>query len=107
MMRAASYLHSPGRSWPREIRPFPIAPMLMRLDGANAPSADDGTIDGKPEITEVAASVLPAVCRKSRSDRDISSSFWLGLKTQPYIHFSTAQHANRSPPPLTANRQPP
>ena len=60
-MRAASYFQSLGRSWPREIRPFPIAPMLIRLDGANAPKTDAGTIDGKPDTTDAAAKVLPAV----------------------------------------------
>ncbi len=47
-MRAPSCFQMPGMSWPREIRPTPIAPTLMRLLGAAAPSTDAGTIDGKP-----------------------------------------------------------
>ena len=33
MIRAVSYFQMPGRSWPREMRPLPIAPTLMRLLG--------------------------------------------------------------------------
>ena len=54
----------PGRSWPREMRPVPIAPTLMRLLGAVAPKTDAGTIAGKPAAsTEVA----PRPCAASPS----------------------------------------
>jgi hypothetical protein len=41
----------------------------MRLEGAHAPSTDDGTIEGKPEIAVVAASVFPAADQKITSRR--------------------------------------
>ena len=56
----------PGRSWPREMRPVPMAPTLIRFDGDAAPSTDDGTIDGKPLATTDAASPDPAVARNVR-----------------------------------------
>lgn len=61
-MRARSFRQIPGMSWPREMRPVPIAPTLMRLPGAEAPKTDAGTIAGKP-ATSVA---LLAVLTKSR-----------------------------------------
>src|SRR3954449_4312040 len=56
----------PGRSWPREMRPVPMAPTLMRFEGDAAPSTEDGTIDGKPLATTDAARPEPAVARKVR-----------------------------------------
>jgi hypothetical protein len=35
-------------SWPREIRPVPIAPTVIRLLGAFLPKTVEGTMDGKP-----------------------------------------------------------
>src|SRR5437867_8917419 len=46
-MRAVSCFQTPGRSCPREIRPFPMAPTLILLLGAVAPSTDAGTMAGK------------------------------------------------------------
>ena len=51
MIRAESCFQMPGRSWPREMRPVPIAPTLIRLLGAAAPRTDDGTMAGKPATT--------------------------------------------------------
>ena len=48
MIRAVSNFQMPGRSCAREIRPLPIAPTLMRLEGAAAPRTDEGTIAGNP-----------------------------------------------------------
>ena len=59
MIRAVSYFHSPGRSWPREMRPLPIAPMLMRLPGELAPSTDAGTIAGNPAAMAETAAPVP------------------------------------------------
>ncbi len=48
------------------MRPVPMAPTLIRFDGDAAPSTEDGTIDGKPLATTVAASPDPAVARNVR-----------------------------------------
>ena len=48
MIRACANFQTPGMSWPREIRPTPIAPMLIWLLGACAPSTEAGTMVGKP-----------------------------------------------------------
>src|ERR1700760_2936472 len=47
MIRALSYCRMPGMSCPREMRPTPIAPTLMRLLGAYWPNTLAGTIAGK------------------------------------------------------------
>ena len=39
---------TPGISWPREMRPTPMAPMVMRLEGAVAPKTELGTMAGNP-----------------------------------------------------------
>src|SRR5579863_181707 len=38
----------PGMSCPREMRPTPMAPTLMRLLGAYCPNTEAGTMAGKP-----------------------------------------------------------
>jgi hypothetical protein len=53
-------------SCPREMRPTPIAPMLIRLLGAAFPKTDAGTIAGKPAAIDVAAATLPADERNDR-----------------------------------------
>src|SRR4029078_8345408 len=58
----------PGRSCTREIRPVPIAPILIWLLGAFAPSTDAGTIDGKPAATDEARRPPPVVAMNSRRD---------------------------------------
>jgi len=55
-------------SCPREIRPTPIAPTLIRLLGDVLPKTVAGTIAGNPAATVVAAAALPAVARKDRRD---------------------------------------
>ena len=67
-MRAESCFQMPGRSWPLEMRPVPIAPTLMRLLGYVAPKTVDGTIDGNPDTTE--APTTPAVDAVTNSRRD-------------------------------------
>src|SRR5262249_49322201 len=64
VMRAMSCCQMPGRSWPREMRPVPMAPTLMRLPGDVAPNTDEGTMAGKPATTEEAMTPFPAVARK-------------------------------------------
>ena len=44
---------TPGMSWPREMRPAPMAPMLMRLEGAVAPKTELGTMAGNPAAMAV------------------------------------------------------
>src|SRR5262245_44293016 len=56
----------PGRSWPREMRPVPIAPTLIRLLGDVAPNTEAGTMAGKPAATDEAIIPLPAVARNRR-----------------------------------------
>ena len=66
MILALSCFQSPGRSCPREIRPLPIAPTLIRFPGELAPRTDAGTIDGKPvaPVDEAdATTVAPATPR--------------------------------------------
>ena len=46
--RALSYCSTPGRSWTRAMRPAPIWPTFMRLEGANWPKTEAGTMEGKP-----------------------------------------------------------
>ena len=60
MIRAVSNLRMPGMSCPREMRPTPMAPTLMRLPGEVAPKTDAGTMAGKPVATDAAAAALPA-----------------------------------------------
>jgi len=67
-MRAAGCFQTPGMSWPREIRPHPMAPMFVRLDGANGPTTDAGTIAGNPETSEAPTAPFPAVARNARLD---------------------------------------
>ena len=66
MIRAASCFQIPGRSWPREMRPVPIAPTLMRLPGAFAPNTEAGTIAGKPPSTDVETIPVAATVMNSR-----------------------------------------
>jgi hypothetical protein len=68
MIRAASCFQMPGRSWTREIRPFPIAPMLMRFPGDRLPSTDEGTMAGNPPAMDDKTTALPVVIMKSRRD---------------------------------------
>src|SRR5262245_59101304 len=71
MIRAVSYFQTPGMSWPREMRPVPIAPTLIFLLGAAAPKTEAGTIEGKPEArTDVAPRPWAAIVRAFR--REIS-----------------------------------
>ena len=49
MMRAWSNCRMPGMSWPREMRPTPMAPTLMRLLGAYWPKTVGGHDGGKAE----------------------------------------------------------
>jgi hypothetical protein len=42
--------------------------MFVRLDGANGPTTDAGTIAGKPETSEAATAPFPAVARNARLD---------------------------------------
>src|SRR5215831_7443145 len=65
MILAVSYCQMPGKSCPREMRPVPIAPTLMRLPGENAPSTDEGMMAGKPAT----AATLPASPRNWRRVR--------------------------------------
>jgi hypothetical protein len=65
-MRASSYCHSPGRFCTREMRPTPIAPMLMRVLGAICPSTLDGTIVGKPAAAATPAAVFTKLRREIR-----------------------------------------
>src|SRR5215472_19319174 len=57
-MWASSYFQIPGMSWPREMRPTPIAPTLMRLEGALCPKTDAGTMAGKAAPAAMAAPPL-------------------------------------------------
>ena len=68
MIRAVSCFQMPGRSCPREMRPMPIAPTLIRLPGAAAPKTDEGTMAGKPATTDEATTPWPAVARNLRRD---------------------------------------
>src|SRR3954463_8614797 len=68
MMRAMSCCQMPGRSCPREMRPTPMAPMLMRLLGDAGPRTEAGTIAGNPPIADEATRPAPAVFRKLRRD---------------------------------------
>ena len=68
MILADGCFHSPGRSCPREMRPVPMAPMLMRLLGACAPKTEEGTIAGKPEATAAAPSPFAAAVTNARRD---------------------------------------
>src|SRR5215470_15950016 len=51
----------PGKSWTREMRPMPIAPILMRLLGAFCSKTLAGTMVGKP----AAAAAVMAVFKNS------------------------------------------
>src|SRR5260370_15433813 len=53
----------PGRSWTREMRPRPMAPMLMRLVGASCPKTLDGTMVGKPAAAAAPSDVFRNVLR--------------------------------------------
>jgi hypothetical protein len=55
-----------GRSWVREMRPTPMAPMLMRLLGAFWPNTVDGTIAGKPATAAAPRLVFRIDRRESR-----------------------------------------
>ncbi len=74
MMRAVSCFQIPGRSCPREIRPVPMAPTLMRLLGDAAPNTDEGTIAGNPATTEEATAACPADARNRRRDGPLDVS---------------------------------
>ena len=69
MMRAMSCFQMPGRSCPREMRPVPIAPMLMRLlgdVGAEAPTTARSA--GNPDTTDGADDAF-ARCRQEVAPR--------------------------------------
>src|SRR5687767_9075291 len=70
----------PGRSCPREMRPVPMAPTLMRLLGDVAPNTEAGTMAGKPAATDDATIPLPAVARNRR--RSIRSLGMVGSVTE-------------------------
>src|SRR5579862_4039855 len=65
----------PGMSWPREMRPAPMAPTLMRLLGAYWPKMRDGTMAGN------ANAAAPAVVfRNSRRVEFINLVFiWVPM----------------------------
>src|SRR4051794_40979464 len=67
--RAVSNLRMFGMSWPREMRPAPIAPMLMRLLGDADPKTDAGTMAGKPAAADATAAALPTDDRNDRRVR--------------------------------------
>src|ERR1700677_3715120 len=54
------YFQTPGISCTREMRPTPIAPMLMRFEGASCPKTLDGTMAGKP-----ATATAPRPCLRN------------------------------------------
>src|ERR1035441_752072 len=70
MILALSYWRIPGISCPREMRPTPIAPMLMRLLGAFWPKTVDGTIAGKP-ATAAAPRLVFMIDRRDIDRREI------------------------------------
>src|ERR1039458_26690 len=55
-----------GRSCTREMRPTPIAPMLIRLLGAVCPNTLDGTMAGNP-VMAAAPSPVFRIDRRERS----------------------------------------
>src|SRR6266446_2285896 len=63
MMLVWSYFQMPGRSWTREMRPTPMAPMLMRLLGESCPKTLDGTMVGKPAAAAAPSDVFRNVLR--------------------------------------------
>src|SRR5919106_5372379 len=67
-MRTVECFQMRGKSWPLEIRPVPIVPMLMRLLGDVAPNTEDGTIDGKPIAAVVAPTVVATVLTNVRRE---------------------------------------
>src|ERR1039457_5126003 len=76
MIRALSYFQMFGRSWIREMRPFPMAPTLMRLLGAVCPNTEDGTMAGKPATKELEATApATAVLMSSRRGRWLLNLF--------------------------------
>src|SRR5580698_7022483 len=58
----------PGRSWPREIRPTPMAPTLMRLLGDSCPKTLEGTMVGKPTAAAAPREVFRNVLRDDTAD---------------------------------------
>src|ERR1700733_5791822 len=57
------YFQTPGMSWPREMRPTPMAPMLMRFDGASWPKTEEGTRVGKTMTAAAPRPVFKNVLR--------------------------------------------
>src|ERR1017187_2634093 len=80
MMRASSYCQMPGRSWPREMRPTPMAPTLMRLLGAICPKTEDGRMVGKPTAAVAAAAVLRKLRRETALLRCMVSPLNAGVR---------------------------
>src|SRR4051794_34792368 len=82
-----------GMSWPREMRPAPIAPTLIRLPGDALPKTVAGTIAGNPAATVVTAAALPADAKNSRRECFLAmvsdlqcQPLRLGLRLQRELH---------------------
>src|SRR5262249_60818578 len=73
MIRAVSNFQIPGMSWPREMRPVPIAPTLIRLPGDVAPKTEAGTIAGKPPAGADPNVAPPAAPRDFRREVAVPS----------------------------------
>src|SRR5712672_2129916 len=77
MMRARSNFQIPGMSCPREIRPLPMAPTLIRLPGAVAPKTEEGTMAGNPaartDVPPIPRAAIPSSFRRDISLRFLSA----------------------------------
>src|SRR6476646_9154342 len=99
MILALSCFQSPGRSGPREIRPLPIAPMLIRFPGELAPRTDAGTIDGKPVAPTVEAEAAIPAAATARNSRRVAPLLFCNMSL--VIFFTPAGPHPRGHSPLT------
>ena len=86
------------------MRPVPIAPTLIRLLGAFAPSTEAGTIDGNPASMDDATSPPPADAMNSRRDGlpviSVLSAFLNARGAPPPRALRAPRDALRRLPPL-------
>jgi hypothetical protein len=112
MIRAESYFQTPGMSCPREMRPVPMAPTLIRLLGAVAPKTEAGTIEGKPRtvVAPTPWAAMPRAFRREISVRRFSVMGFLredGRQTPVPGVFATKYAPAQASVPSSCGPRPP